>query len=61
MSEESKQHLSKLNSKLTDEEVLEIDGMIKEGVNYKIISEKFNISPAQISQIKHRKTYKWLW
>jgi hypothetical protein len=59
--EETKEKLSKINSKLTDEEVLKIDEEIKNGTRYKVISEKFNISQAQITAIKQRKTYKWLW
>lgn len=61
ISDETKEKLSKINSKLSDKEVLEIDKMIKDGINYKVISKIFNISPSQISSIKHRKTYKWLW
>ena len=57
----TKEILSKINSKLTDSQVLEIDQLIKKKVKYNIISEKFNISPAQITSIKQRKTYKWLW
>lgn len=56
----TKEKLSRHNSKHSDEVVLEIDKMIKDGVRYKVISEKYDISPAQISQIKQRKTYKWL-
>jgi DNA-binding NarL/FixJ family response regulator len=61
LSDEQKETLSRINSKLTDEQVLEIDSLIRDGVKYKIISERFNISQAQISAIKQRKTYKWLW
>ena len=57
----TKDKLSRLNSKLTDNEVLEITDLIKEGKSYKFISEKYNISPAQITSIKQKKTYKWLW
>jgi hypothetical protein len=57
----TKEILSKINSKLTDSQVLEINQLIKEKVNYNIISERFNISPAQITSIKQKKTYKWLW
>jgi DNA-binding NarL/FixJ family response regulator len=57
----TKEKLSKLNSKLSDSEVLEIQRLIIDGVNYKIISDKFSISPAQITSIKQKKTYKWLW
>ena len=59
--ESTKEKLAKLNAKHSDEVVLEIDKMIKDGVRYRIISEKYDISQAQISQIKQRKTYKWLW
>ena len=59
--ESTKEKLSRYNAKHSDEVVLEIDKMIKDGVRYRIISEKYDISQAQISQIKHRKTYKWLW
>lgn len=58
--EEIKLKLAKLNSKLTDEEVLEIDSLIKNSVKYKEISNRFKISLAQISAIKQRKTYKWV-
>jgi len=61
LKEETKQKLSKINSKLTDEEVLLIFNEINNGTRYKIISEKFNISISQITAIKQKKTYKWLW
>lgn len=61
LKESTKEKLSKHNSKLTDSEVLEIVDLINSGKNYKFISEKYNISPAQITSIKQRKTYKWLW
>jgi uncharacterized protein YjcR len=38
-----------------------INDEIKKGTRYKIISEKYNISQAQITSIKQKKTYKWLW
>jgi hypothetical protein len=59
--ETTKEKLSRINSKLTDKEVLEIFNLINEGKNYNIISEKYNISPSQITSIKQKKTYKWLW
>jgi hypothetical protein len=58
--EKTKLKLAKFNSKLTDTEVIEIDKMIKSKISYKIISEKYNISPSQITQIKQRKTYYWI-
>lgn len=61
LSESTKEKLARHNAKHSDEVVLEIDKMITDGVRYRIISEKYDISQAQISQIKHRKTYKWLW
>jgi hypothetical protein len=61
LKEETKEKLSKINSKLTDDEVLLINDEIKKGTRYKIISEKYNISQAQITSIKQKKTYKWLW
>lgn len=61
LKEETKEKLSKFNSKLKDEEVLNIDKLIRDNVPYRIISMEYNISPAQITAIKHRKTYKWLW
>ncbi len=61
VSEKTKEKLSKLNVKLSDNEVLEIMDLIISGVNYRIISQKYNISPAQITAIKQKKTYKWLW
>ena len=61
VSEEIKEKLSKLNSKFSDSEVLEIDILIKKGVPYTKISKQFNISLSQITSIKQRKTYKWLW
>ena len=57
----TKEKLSRLNSKLSDAEVLQIDTLLKNKVTYANISEQFNISPSQISAIKQRKTYKWLW
>jgi hypothetical protein len=38
-----------------------INDEIKKGTRYKIISEKYNISQSQITSIKQKKTYKWLW
>lgn len=61
LKDSTKEKLSKHNSKLTDNEVLEIIDLINEGKNYKFISEKYNISPSQITAIKQKKTYKWLW
>ena len=61
LSEDTKEKLAKHNSKLSDNEVLEIVELINQGKSYKFISEKFNISPAQITSIKQKKTYKWLW
>lgn len=61
LSEETKLKLAKHNVKLKDEDVLEIYDLILKGVRYNVISEKYNISPAQITSIKQKKTYKWLW
>ena len=61
LSDKTKEKLSKYNSKLKDNDVLLIMDLIISGEKYKIISEKFNISPAQITAIKQKKTYKWLW
>jgi len=61
ISEETKIKLSKINSKLSDNEVLEIMDLINTGKTYKFISEKYNISQSQITSIKQKKTYKWLW
>lgn len=61
LKDETKEKLSKINSKLTDDEVLEINKLIISGERYKVISEKFNISQSQITSIKQKKTYKWLW
>lgn len=61
LSNETKLKLSKHNSKLTDNEVLEIVDLINSGKTYKFISEKYNISQSQITSIKQKKTYKWLW
>lgn len=44
--EETKEKLSKLNSKLTDNEALEVMNLIMSGERYKLISEKYNISQA---------------
>jgi len=59
--EETKEKLSKLNSKLSDNEALEVMNLIMSGERYKLISKKYNISQAQITSIKQKKTYKWLW
>lgn len=61
LSETTKEKLSRINGKLSDQEVLEIMDLILSGVRYKIISEQYNISQAQITAIKQKKTYKWLW
>lgn len=61
LKDETKLKLSKYNSKLTDNEVLEIVELINLGKTYKFISEKYNISQSQITSIKQKKTYKWLW
>jgi len=61
LKEETKEKLSRHNAKLTDNEVLEIVKMIEDGVKYKVISETYNISQSQITSIKQKKTYKWLW
>lgn len=61
ITESTKEKLSRVNSKLTDNEVLLIYDLIMSGERYKIISERFNISQSQITSIKQKKTYKWLW
>jgi hypothetical protein len=61
LSDETKLKLSKHNSKLSDNDVLEIITLINNGKTYKFISEKYNISQSQITSIKQKKTYKWLW
>jgi hypothetical protein len=61
LSSDTKDKLSKINSKLSDSDVLLIHDLILSGERYKIISERFNISQAQITSIKQHKTYKWLW
>jgi len=61
LKEETKEKLSKHNSKLSDNEVLEIVDLINNGKSYKFISEKYNISQSQITSIKQKKTYKWIW
>lgn len=61
LSDSTREKLSKHNSKHSDDVVLRIAKMIEDGVRYKVISETFDISPAQITSIKKRKTYKWLW
>jgi|SaaInl0LU_22_DNA_1037365.scaffolds.fasta_scaffold07450_4 hypothetical protein len=61
LKEETKEKLGKHFAKHSDEVVLQIAKMIEDGVRYKVISETFGISQAQITAIKQRKTYKWLW
>lgn len=61
LSESTKEKLAKYNSKLTDTEVLEIVNLINQGKTYKFISDKYGISQSQITSIKQKKTYKWLW
>ena len=61
LNESTKIKLSKINSKLSDLEVLEIVDLIENGKTYRFISEKYNISQSQITSIKQKKTYKWLW
>lgn len=61
VSDSTKEKLSKHNSKLEDDDVLKINQMIIDNVPYRVISKLFNISQSQITSIKQKKTYKWLW
>jgi len=61
LKEETKEKLRRHFVKHTDEVVLQIDKMVTDGVRYKEISKTFGISLAQITSIKQRKTYRWLW
>lgn len=57
---ETKEKLSRLNAKHSDEVVIEIFYMIKDKVPYSKISKIYDISPSQITSIKNKKTYKWV-
>lgn len=55
-----KENKIKSLSKLSEEQILEIRRLLGEGVSCSVISKKFNISIAAISNIKNGKTYKWV-
>jgi hypothetical protein len=57
----TKTKLGRIVAKLTDEQALEVFKLVNEGVNYRILSERFGISQGQITMIKQKKSYKWLW
>ncbi len=46
------------NSKLTEEQVLEIRARLSNGDEYKVLAEKFGVSAVMISRIKLRKNWK---
>ena len=49
------------NSKLSDEQALEIDSLISKGVRLGEIAKRFCVSLTTVWSIKTRKTYKYLW
>jgi predicted XRE-type DNA-binding protein len=61
-SEETKEKLSKINAKLTKEQVIEIVNIVEEGSKtYREISELFGINQSCICDIVKKRTYKWVW
>lgn len=61
LKESTKEKLGKVVAKLTDEQALKVHELANSGYSYAKISAEFNISKAQISALKHKKSYKWLW
>jgi len=59
--EETKEKLGKINAKLTDQEALKVHELANSKYPYCQITAEFGISKAQISALKHKKSYKWLW
>ena len=47
-------------AKLTEDDVLDIRGMIAEGLGRKEIAEKHGITVGTVSDIKHKKSWGWL-
>ena len=47
-----------VNAKLTDQQVLDIKKLLKEGISHRKIGKKFNVSDYSIFQIQLNKTYK---
>jgi group I intron endonuclease len=62
VSEDTKVKLSKINSKLTREEIIEIVFMVENKIRtYSEISEIYKISQSCICDIIRKRTYKWVW
>ena len=61
VSEGTKEKLGRVSAKLTDEQALEVHRLANLGHSYAKIAEEFKISKAQISALKNKKSYKWLW
>lgn len=61
-SDETKDKLSKINSKLTKEQVKEIVRLVEnKEMTYKQISEIFGINQSCICNIVKKRSYKWVW
>ena len=59
---ETKEKLSKLNARLTKEQVLEIIRIVEnKEKTYKEISKIYGINESSICDIVKRKSYKWIW
>lgn len=58
---ETKEKLGRASAKLTDKQALEVHKLANSGYAYAKIAEEFKISKAQISALKNKKSYKWLW
>ena len=46
------------NARLTDQQVVEIKQLLKEGVYQKVIAKQFNVTSGTISHLNLNKTYK---
>lgn len=57
---ETKEKLSKINAKLTKEQVIEIFNM-KDEKTYKEIGQMFNINESSVWAIINKVSYKWVW
>jgi len=58
--QETKDRLSRINAKLTKEQVMEIFDM-SNNMTYREIGVKYNLSMSCISEIINKKTYQWVW
>ena len=59
--ESTKEKLSKINARLSKEQVMRICALAEAKVKYREIAKIFNIKEPSISDIVLRRSYKWVW